>query len=68
MGDFVAMNKIYSEVFGSHKPARSAVRIVFLSLVIHIEDLHDHDVCFQVEVARLPKDVLVEIECIAVAD
>ncbi|KAG9012084.1 hypothetical protein FRB93_002227 [Tulasnella sp. JGI-2019a] len=44
MGDFVAMNKIYAEVFGDHKPARSAV-----------------------EVARLPKDVLVEIECIAVA-
>ncbi|KAG8901554.1 hypothetical protein FRB99_005217 [Tulasnella sp. 403] len=45
MNDFAAMNKIYSEAFGDHKPARSAV-----------------------EVARLPKDVLVEVECIAVTD
>lgn len=43
MNDFVAMNGVYSTVFGDHKPARSAV-----------------------EVSRLPKDVLVEIECIAV--
>jgi len=42
MDDFVTMNGIYSQFFGEHKPARSAV-----------------------EVARLPKDVLVEIECIA---
>lgn len=45
MNDFVSMNKVYAEFFGSHKPARSAV-----------------------EVARLPKDVLVEVECIALAD
>ncbi|KAG9099054.1 hypothetical protein FRC06_005694 [Ceratobasidium sp. 370] len=45
MNDFVAMNKVYADFFGSHKPARSAV-----------------------EVARLPKDVLVEVECIAVAE
>lgn len=42
MDDFVTVNGIYEQAFGSHKPARSAV-----------------------EVARLPKDVLVEIECIA---
>ncbi|CAA7265871.1 unnamed protein product [Cyclocybe aegerita] len=42
MDDFVAVNGVYSNFFGSHTPARSAV-----------------------EVARLPKDVLVEIECIA---
>ncbi|KZV59534.1 translation initiation inhibitor [Peniophora sp. CONT] len=41
MNDFVAVNKIYEEAFGEHKPARSAV-----------------------EVARLPKDALVEIEAI----
>ncbi|CAE6361499.1 unnamed protein product [Rhizoctonia solani] len=45
MNDFVAMNQIYAEFFGSHKPARSAV-----------------------EVARLPKDVLVEVECVALAN
>ncbi|KAG8688652.1 hypothetical protein FRC08_011314 [Ceratobasidium sp. 394] len=45
MNDFIAMNKVYADFFGSHKPARSAV-----------------------EVARLPKDVLVEVECIAVAE
>jgi len=42
MNDFAAMNAIYGEVFGNHKPARSAV-----------------------EVARLPRDVAVEIEVIA---
>ena len=42
MEDFAALNKVYAEMFGDTKPARSCV-----------------------EVARLPKDVLVEIECIA---
>lgn len=39
MNDFAAVNALYAEFFGQHKPARSAV-----------------------EVARLPKDVLFEIE------
>lgn len=42
MNDFAALNKVYGDYFGDHKPARSCV-----------------------EVARLPKDVLVEIEVIA---
>lgn len=42
MNDFAAMNDVYANNFGDHKPARSAV-----------------------EVARLPKDVKVEIEVIA---
>ena len=42
MNDFQTVNKVYSEYFGEHKPARSTV-----------------------EVSRLPKDVKVEIECIA---
>ncbi|KAH7338859.1 Endoribonuclease L-PSP/chorismate mutase-like protein [Rhizoctonia solani] len=45
MNDFVAMNQVYADFFGEHKPARSAV-----------------------EVARLPKDVLVEIEFVARTD
>ena len=44
MNDFAALNKVYAELFGDTKPARSCV-----------------------EVARLPKDVLVEIECMAEA-
>ena len=44
MNDFAALNKVYAELFGDTKPARSCV-----------------------EVARLPKDALVEIECIAEA-
>ena len=44
MNDFAALNKVYAELFGDTKPARSCV-----------------------EVARLPKDVFVEIECIAEA-
>lgn len=43
MGDFAKVNEIYSEYFGTSKPARSTV-----------------------EVSRLPKDVLIEIDCIAV--
>jgi len=39
--DFVVMNGIYAEAFGSHTPARSTV-----------------------QVAKLPRDVLVEIEAI----
>lgn len=42
MNEFGALNTIYEEHFGEHKPARSTV-----------------------EVARLPKDVRVEIEAIA---
>jgi 2-iminobutanoate/2-iminopropanoate deaminase len=44
MNDFVAVNEVYADVFGTHKPARSTV-----------------------EVSRLPKDVKVEIDCIALA-
>ncbi|MBX6396408.1 MAG: RidA family protein [Alicyclobacillaceae bacterium] len=43
MNDFAAVNEVYEEVMGPHKPARSTV-----------------------QVARLPKDAGVEIECIAV--
>lgn len=42
MDDFAAMNEVYAEHFGSHRPARAAV-----------------------EAARLPRDVQVEIECVA---
>jgi 2-iminobutanoate/2-iminopropanoate deaminase len=41
LDDFVAMNNVYAEAFGSHTPARSTV-----------------------QVAKLPRDVLVEIEAI----
>jgi len=43
MNDFQAVNEVYAEVFGAHRPARAAV-----------------------EVARLPRDVRVEIEATAV--
>ncbi|RHZ74107.1 hypothetical protein Glove_227g10 [Diversispora epigaea] len=42
MNDFAAMNEVYKECFGNHRPARACV-----------------------EVARLPKDVKVEIDAIA---
>lgn len=41
LDDFIAMNGVYAEAFGSHTPARSTV-----------------------QVAKLPRDVLVEIEAI----
>ena len=42
MDNFPAVNEIYGNEFGGHRPARSTV-----------------------QVARLPLDVLIEIECIA---
>ncbi|PIC63668.1 deaminase [Sporosarcina sp. P13] len=45
MNEFAALNAIYEEHFGEHKPSRSTV-----------------------EVARLPKDVRVEIEAIAICE
>jgi len=42
MDNFPAVNEIYGNEFGDHRPARSTV-----------------------QVARLPLDVLIEIECIA---
>ena len=42
MNDFPAVNAVYAEAFGDHRPARSTV-----------------------EVARLPLDARVEIDCIA---
>jgi 2-iminobutanoate/2-iminopropanoate deaminase len=42
MGDFAAVNEIYAEFFGDHRPARSTVAV-----------------------KTLPKEVLVEIDCIA---
>lgn len=45
MNNFVPMNEVYEEFFGSSKPARAAF-----------------------QVARLPKDVLIEIEAIAVVE
>ncbi|TPX67194.1 hypothetical protein SpCBS45565_g03971 [Spizellomyces sp. 'palustris'] len=41
MNDFAKMNEVYAEIFGSARPARSAV-----------------------EAARLPRDVLVEVEAV----
>ncbi|MBL0185618.1 MAG: RidA family protein [Candidatus Obscuribacter sp.] len=42
MDDFAEMNKVYSEFFSDHKPARSTI-----------------------QVAKLPRDVSVEIEVVA---
>ncbi len=42
LGDFAAVNQVYAEAFGEHRPARACV-----------------------EVARLPRDVRVEIDCVA---
>ncbi|MDO5718568.1 MAG: Rid family detoxifying hydrolase [Tissierellia bacterium] len=43
INDFAAINDVYTEFFGDHKPARALV-----------------------QVAKLPKDALIEIEAIAV--
>ncbi len=46
LGDFAAMNEVYAEFFGNHRPARSTVGVAAL--------------------AR--KDLVVEIECVALAE
>lgn len=43
INDFAAINDVYTEFFGDHKPARALV-----------------------QVAKLPKDALIEIEAVAV--
>ncbi len=42
LGDFAAVNEVYAEAFGAHRPARACV-----------------------QAAKLPRDVRVEIDCIA---
>ena len=42
LADFAAVNEVYAEAFGDHRPARACV-----------------------EVSRLPKEVRVEISCVA---
>ena len=37
MDDFVEVNKVYAEFFGSHKPARSTVAVKTLPLSVDIE-------------------------------
>lgn len=37
MGDFAAMNAIYAEYFGAHKPARSTVEVAKLPLGVKVE-------------------------------
>jgi len=44
LADFEAMNKVYSEYFADHKPARATI-----------------------QVTKLPKDALIEIEMIALS-
>jgi 2-iminobutanoate/2-iminopropanoate deaminase len=61
MNDFGTVNSIYQEFFGEHKPARC---------VQHLAG-HDrravlkHSIRSLVEVARIPRDGLFEIEAIA---
>jgi 2-iminobutanoate/2-iminopropanoate deaminase len=45
IGDFAAMNEVYAQKFGDHRPARSTIGI-----------------------AALPRNLRVEIECIAVRE
>jgi 2-iminobutanoate/2-iminopropanoate deaminase len=37
LGDFAAMNAVYAEAFGEHKPARSTVQVAALPLGAQIE-------------------------------
>jgi 2-iminobutanoate/2-iminopropanoate deaminase len=37
MGDFPFVNKVYADVFGDHKPARSTVQVVRLPKSVRVE-------------------------------
>ena len=37
LGDFAAMNAVYAEAFGDHKPARSTVQVAALPLGAQVE-------------------------------
>jgi 2-iminobutanoate/2-iminopropanoate deaminase len=37
LGDFAAMNGVYAEAFGDHKPARSTVQVAALPLGAQVE-------------------------------
>ncbi len=37
MDDFAAMNEVYAEAFGDHRPARSTVAVAALPLGAHVE-------------------------------
>jgi len=37
MGDFPFVNKVYAEMFGDHKPARSTVQVVRLPKSVRVE-------------------------------
>lgn len=37
MGDFAAMNEVYAEAFGDHRPARSTVAVAALPLGARVE-------------------------------
>jgi enamine deaminase RidA (YjgF/YER057c/UK114 family) len=68
MNDFAAMNECYAEAFGDHRPARAAFQVrppppppsLSLSRLVSYRAG-----CGGNQAAKLPRDVRVEIECIA---
>lgn len=67
METFGTINEVYSKTFASHKPARSCVEVcLFLSKKFYPVKMQFWLMKIN-QVARLPKDVLVEIEAIATA-
>jgi enamine deaminase RidA (YjgF/YER057c/UK114 family) len=66
MNDFARVNALYEKFFAPYKPARSAVE-VGPSIALSVSRVCLELIPFYLagQVARLPKDVLFEIEAIA---
>ncbi len=69
MNDFAAVNTVYAQFFGEHKPARCVWHPPPMAPVLPTADLllfaTNRDFRSLVEVARIPRDGLFEIEAIA---
>ena len=69
IGDFAAVNEVYSTFFTSHHPARAAYQVPHLPAGIYIYNMNniysiiDHAAY---QVAALPRGARIEIEAVAV--
>ena len=72
IGDFAAVNEVYSTFFTSHHPARAAYQVPHLPAGIHIYNIYNIYNIYSIidhaayQVAALPRGARIEIEAVAV--
>ena len=65
IGDFAAVNEVYSTFFTSHHPARAAYQVPHLPAGIYNYNIFNiYNAAYQV--AALPRGARIEIEAVAV--